>query len=71
MAMLFINLVSVTPLSNLPRISLLDRSTSVRQGFLYSNCFGTPRLTADQENGLPIILLLPLTVRDIYYKPPE
>lgn len=40
------------------KISLPDRSIVVPQDFLCSYCFGPNRLTADQEKGLPILLLL-------------
>lgn len=64
--MLFMDLTSITPLSNLAKITLPDRSTLVPQDFLCSYCFGPPRLTADQEKGLSTLLLLPLAVRVIY-----
>lgn len=58
------------PLSNLPITSLPDRPMLVPQGFLYSNCFGPLRPTVNQENGLPIPLLLPHTIKGIYHEPP-
>lgn len=65
MIVLFMDLVSVTPLSNLVKISLPDRSRLVPQDFSCSYCSGGPRLTADQTKVfLPICWALP--VRLIY-----
>lgn len=62
MIMLSTDLVSITPLSNLARISLSNRSTSASQDFPYRYWLGSPGLTADWEKALPTLLLPPLRV---------
>lgn len=62
MIMLSMDLVSVTPLSNLARISLSSWSTPAPQDFPCSYWPGSPRLTADWEQALPTPLLPPLRV---------